>query len=232
MEVCRLCGIEKIDDELVMLLMDQCGSITLKDYVEFYCRLALDSDPNLPQNVCKSCKNLISTFGEFCFKIEEVQHKFRRLKTKHETQEENIVSDNNSPEKKTYLEEFDDTGSDSLLVEKTIENIPVEIKAYSIELEDSDSNSLLEETEAECDEEPMELIDSYIEFDPYLFCEPSNTEQTTRTESKLETTTSSNFKISNVGSVMMTKQRRESIFKVQNIKSQRKVRDSLKRVLN
>lgn len=216
MEVCRLCGFEKIADELVMLLTEKCGIITLKENVEFYCRLTLDSDPNLPQNVCQSCKNVIAKFGEFCFQVEELQQTFHKLNNKDELKEENVIG-NNAVETKINSGELDDDGSDSLLVEKIIDNSTAEIQNNSNEQDDTESESLLDEIDTECEEEPMELIDSYIEFDPYLFCEPSYPEPC-QTVNKSTTTSTKEL----AGG---SKQLCESIARTHTMKSQRKVRD-------
>lgn len=81
-QICRLCGSEKSSDELVISLQKEIGIITFKEFIEFYCRITLDSDPDLPQTVCISCRNSLSQFSEFSYLVEQQQLKLGKKEIK------------------------------------------------------------------------------------------------------------------------------------------------------
>lgn len=76
---CRLCGLEKSDEELVKSLSDNVGiitfNLTFKELFEYYSRIELDNNFELPQKICKSCKNFFEKYVEFVCKFEEIEKK-------------------------------------------------------------------------------------------------------------------------------------------------------------
>lgn len=89
MSLCRLCGEEKHPEDLVVSLADDIGmEVTFKSFVEFYCRFELDSDTNLPQKICKICKEKVCDFSLFTYIVEEQQIVFHNKKPKIVSNEE------------------------------------------------------------------------------------------------------------------------------------------------
>ena len=77
MNICRLCADKKSLDELVISLQDTVDKIdlkiTYKIYVEYCCQLTLNSNPELPQRVCRSCKKFIEEYEIFSNNVEKNQ---------------------------------------------------------------------------------------------------------------------------------------------------------------
>src|SRR5690349_7474734 len=71
--ICRLCGCAKSFDELVISLQKSIGIVSFKEFVEYYCRITLKSDPDLPQQVCLTCKDSVVKFSEFSYSVETQQ---------------------------------------------------------------------------------------------------------------------------------------------------------------
>lgn len=93
MPVCRFCGQEKASGEIAISLLDQCRILSFLELVEYYFRVTLDPDPNLPQGICVKCKKSVVDFAEFSYEMEKQQLKF--VKTDHTTD-----NDIKEPEKK------------------------------------------------------------------------------------------------------------------------------------
>lgn len=73
MEICRLCCVEKSDEELVTSLSDKIGIITFKDLFEYFSRCTLEVGDALPQRVCRTCKLSLVKFSEFVYIVEQNQ---------------------------------------------------------------------------------------------------------------------------------------------------------------
>lgn len=78
MMLCRLCGNEKTEEQLVISLLDPTNILTFKEFVEYYCQISLDPCTSLPQKVCKSCKVSIDRFAAFSCKVIEAQKTLRK----------------------------------------------------------------------------------------------------------------------------------------------------------
>lgn len=74
---CRLCGVEKSDAELVISLTENVGIITFKDLFEYFSRIELDNNSDMPQKICKSCKNSVVNFSEFVCNVAEQEQKLK-----------------------------------------------------------------------------------------------------------------------------------------------------------
>lgn len=70
METCRLCLAKKKSDELVISLQDNVERLEMKipfqSFLEYHCRIWFDSNPDLPQRLCKDCKFRLEMFIDFC----------------------------------------------------------------------------------------------------------------------------------------------------------------------
>lgn len=84
--LCRLCADEKPPEEIVIKLSDNVSGLTFQQTVEFYCRIDLSADPDLPQTVCKDCKISLGEFMRFSSTVEEKQKVFVK-ETKNVLQE-------------------------------------------------------------------------------------------------------------------------------------------------
>jgi hypothetical protein len=77
-ELCRLCGTDKESGDLVCELNDiQDETLTMKDYVEYYCRTHLDNDKKFSQKVCRNCRLQIELFIAFSDNLCKVQRKIQ-----------------------------------------------------------------------------------------------------------------------------------------------------------
>lgn len=112
MPVCRFCGQEKASGEIAISLLDQCRILSFLELVEYYSRVTLDPDPNLPQGICVKCKKSVVDFAEFSYEMEKQQLKF--VKTDHTTD-----NDMKEPEKKKNK-----LTEDSLEVVEIVEDEP------------------------------------------------------------------------------------------------------------
>lgn len=112
MPVCRFCGQEKASGEIAISLLDQCRILSFLELVEYYSRVTLDPDPNLPQGICVKCKKSVVDFAEFSYEMEKQQSKF--VKTDHTTD-----NDIKEPEKKKNK-----LTEDSLEVVEIVEDEP------------------------------------------------------------------------------------------------------------
>lgn len=86
---CRLCGVEKPSSELVITLQSESQKVTLIDLVEYFCRIRLDRDKKLSQEVCKVCKVSLESFMYFCDTIEK--HQKSLLSVKNEKAKSNAI---------------------------------------------------------------------------------------------------------------------------------------------
>lgn len=101
MNICRLCGCEKSSDELVISLQEDIGSISFKEFVEYYCRITLELSVRLPTKVCLSCKSSLVKFSEFSYSVEKQQLKFENKETEsNDCQFELITDCNETPKNK------------------------------------------------------------------------------------------------------------------------------------
>lgn len=70
METCRLCLAKKKSDELAISLQDNVERLEMKipfqSFLEYHCRIWFDSNPDLPQRLCKDCKFRLEMFIDFC----------------------------------------------------------------------------------------------------------------------------------------------------------------------
>lgn len=77
MTICRLCISDKNVDDLVISLQETVVKFdckfTFAEYVEYYCKLSLKPNQDLPQRVCRSCKVSIEKFADFSFNVEKNQ---------------------------------------------------------------------------------------------------------------------------------------------------------------
>lgn len=109
MPLCRLCGNDKSSDELVISLLEELKCITFKDLVEYYCRFTFDPDPDLPQLICRACKETVVKFSELSYTGEINQALF-------EKNESSVDSEKiREPEAKKL--KFDDAKNDTVLEE-------------------------------------------------------------------------------------------------------------------
>lgn len=77
-EVCRLCGSVKEAQDLVCELNDTAdGKSTMKDCVEFYCRVKLNNGKRFSQKICRNCRLQIDLFISFCVNLGKVQSKIQ-----------------------------------------------------------------------------------------------------------------------------------------------------------
>lgn len=87
---CRLCGLEKTERELVVTLQSETENVSFMELIQYFCRIELDQDPSLSQNVCKTCKVSLESFMLFCDHLERHQ---QLLKQKLNSKKENKVDD-------------------------------------------------------------------------------------------------------------------------------------------
>lgn len=113
MELCRLCGEDKQQSELVTSLDEENEIITFKELIEYYCRIELNSDKNLPQKVCKTCGDLAVMFTHFILKVDQTQTKLQAIKA------ESVIESTscNENEKATKKIKLDADADDDLIVE-------------------------------------------------------------------------------------------------------------------
>lgn len=117
MATCRLCLTQKKSDELVISLQDIVErlemKITFQLFLEYHCRTTLDSDPDLPQGVCKDCKVQLEMFDEFGNNVVRNQ-KHLILNTKRNG--ENRQTNNNIQTVTNDNQHSNDTENDGLLI--------------------------------------------------------------------------------------------------------------------
>lgn len=77
---CRLCGQQKPLNDLVISLQSESQSVRFIDLVQYFCRVDLDENPLLPQNVCKACQVSLENFMVFCDKMESYQFILKQRK--------------------------------------------------------------------------------------------------------------------------------------------------------
>lgn len=101
MPLCRLCVIDKNSDELVISLKEQVKklelNITFAEYVEYYCQLSLNPNPELSQVICQSCKSFVENFADFSYKIEQNQkYLVENLRAAKQLNKRNIQQQNSN----------------------------------------------------------------------------------------------------------------------------------------
>lgn len=78
--MCRLCGINKDASDIACELNDiKDGTLTMKDFVEFYCRISLNNDKKYSQKICRNCRLQLELFITFRENIGKVQIKMKLL---------------------------------------------------------------------------------------------------------------------------------------------------------
>lgn len=72
--LCRLCGEQKAEDDLVIDLNDETSlNVSFKEFVQYFCRFRLAAGMILPQRVCQVCKSMVDQFMTFCDAAEKMQ---------------------------------------------------------------------------------------------------------------------------------------------------------------
>jgi Zinc-finger associated domain (zf-AD) len=69
--VCRLCGIFQNEENEMFILSDE-----LKNLIEFYCRINMQYDESITEQICFDCNSTIINFARFSEKVKEVQTKY------------------------------------------------------------------------------------------------------------------------------------------------------------
>ena len=95
---CRLCGVTKSSEELVIALLDVIKILTFKEFVEYYCQIKLNPQMDLSQRVCQECKMAIDKFAAFSLKVERYQISLEEplnLHPRNTTNEDDVPSINN-----------------------------------------------------------------------------------------------------------------------------------------
>lgn len=103
---CRLCGHKKTACELVITLQSETEKVLFVELIQYFCRIQLDKNPLLSQNVCKTCKASLESFMFFCDQLERHQ---QNLKLTSSLEIENQIDD--KPNKTTDNEQDVDTKS-------------------------------------------------------------------------------------------------------------------------
>lgn len=149
-----------------MSLTEPCGVIKLKDYVEFYCRIQLSSEPEYPQKICQSCSNVIAKFGEFSFQVEQQQKKFDLM-----------IKPNNKASNDTESEE-----NESVVIALETDDLLVEISD-----DDEDPEELVKSCSVDEDITWFPEEFQQEQFDPYVFSslEPPIQDQSSNTYNTL-----------------------------------------------
>lgn len=113
---CRLCGIKKPLNEYVITLQSESEKVTFIDLVEFFCRIELERDIKLPQNVCKTCKNSLETFMFFCDTIEKHQKTLKLVKNEKVKADSIVIIQEQKPEilEKDNTEVFNEENDEDL----------------------------------------------------------------------------------------------------------------------
>lgn len=70
---CRLCGHKKAESEFVTTLNRETENVSLFELIQYFCRVQLDPNPLLSQNVCRTCKVSLESFMLFCDHLERHQ---------------------------------------------------------------------------------------------------------------------------------------------------------------
>lgn len=121
-EICRLCGVSKSFDKLQINLSDIYGQIQFRHYVEYYCRIKVCEDSNLPQRVCGWCIEQLQGFISFCFQVETVQSELKTsvvdiqcetIEKESEASERDKTTTSTTSDKDTDTSSFRETSSNS-----------------------------------------------------------------------------------------------------------------------
>lgn len=89
---CRLCGHKKAESEFVTTLNRETENVSFFELIQYFCRIELDPNPLLSQNVCRTCKVSLESFMLFCDHLERHQQILKQApRPKKENKTECIV---------------------------------------------------------------------------------------------------------------------------------------------
>ncbi|KAL7041575.1 hypothetical protein ACKWTF_000825 [Chironomus riparius] len=121
--VCRLCGSKK---NLIYSINQRKENIRFKEVVEYFCRVNIRDNDNLPHLVCKGCKDYIENFSKFSEQVNNFQNKL-------DSDAENYVVPKEFIKTETvYLDYEEDTNSGNRSTVDFIDGSSHECTEYSV----------------------------------------------------------------------------------------------------